>query len=195
MALFLRCKSLLGMCLFTSFISIAETQETSIPTSNDFEIGERWEWARINNETKLPEWNFFRSIVEKDGTKLFFDGKNHTQITQVFFDGKSRKPWRVWPIKVGRQWEYENEYKQADGTLFAVSQNVEVVSFEEVIVTAGKFMAYKIMYKGSARNSRGTFTQNDIYWYAPSIRAYVKFTSEDGKGYFYQRELVKYLIK
>ena len=177
---------------FVLISTITQAQESEIPTSIDFDVGERWEWARINNETKKPEWNFFRTVVSNDGTKLFSDGENHTQITQTFLGGSSEKPWRVWPIKTGKKWDYENKFTSADGTLVVTSQSVEVLSFEEVTVAAGKFMAYKIAYKGTFSNNRGVGVMNETYWYAPSVKADVKYISEDGKDYFYKRELIKY---
>jgi hypothetical protein len=180
---------------FVLISTISQAQESEMPTSIDFDVGERWEWARINNETKKPEWNFFRTVVSQNGTKLFFDGKNNTPITQTFLGGNSEKPSRVWPIKIGKKWDYKNEFTSADGTLVITSQRVEVLSFEEVTVTAGKFMAYKIAYRGTFRNSRGTGAMNETYWYAPSLKADVKYISEDGKDYFYQRELITYSIK
>ena len=183
---------LIGTVSFVLISTITQAQESEIPTSIDFDVGERWEWARINNETKKPEWNFFRTVVSNDGTKLFSDGENHTQITQTFLGGSSEKPWRVWPIKIGKKWDYENKFTSADGTLVVTSQSVEVLSFEEVTVAAGKFMAYKIAYKGTFSNNRGVGVMNETYWYAPSVKADVKYISEDGKDYFYKRELIKY---
>ena len=177
---------------FVLVCTVARAQESKIPTSIDFDVGERWEWARINNETKKPEWNFFRTVVSKDDTTLFFDGKNHTQITQTFSGGSLDQPWRIWPIKIGNKWDYKNEFTSAVGMLVITSQSAEVLAFEEVTVAAGKFMAFKIAYRGTFQNSKGTGTMNETYWYAPSVKADVKYISEDGKDYFYLRELIKH---
>ena len=71
-------------------------------------------------------------------------------------------------------------------------QDAEVVAQEEVSVPAGKFMAFKIEYRGWYRNSRGSSgKQNDTYWYAPEVKADVKHIRDDGYN-MYTRELINY---
>ena len=53
-------------------------------------------------------------------------------------------------------------------------------------------MAYKIEYKGRMTNSRGFDGKlEDIWWYAPAIKSYIKHTQDDGEG-LYVNELIKY---
>ncbi len=182
---------------FVILSAITQAQEAKIPTSSDFNIGEQWEWARINNETKKPQYNFFRRVASENGKKSFVERKKHTQITQTFLGGSPENPSRVWPLKVGHKWVYKNEFTSVVGVSVVTNQSVEVISFEEVTVTAGKFMAYKITYIGTYRNSIGEKeldegVYNETYWYAPSVKADVKYISENGKDYFYLRELIKY---
>lgn len=172
--------------------TISQAQESKIPSDIDFDVGEQWEWARINNDTKKPEYNFFRNVVNKQGKKLFFDGKNYSQITETFLGGSVEKSWRIWPIKVGNKWQYDNKFTSVVGVEAITNQHVEVLDYEEVTVTAGTFMAYKIAYIGTYRNSIGTGIYNETYWYAPSIKADVKYISEDGLDYYYKRELISY---
>ncbi|MFT5521050.1 MAG: hypothetical protein ACI9IA_001650 [Enterobacterales bacterium] len=177
--------------------TITQAQESKIPTSTDFNLGEQWEWARINNQTKKPEYNFFRKVVSKDGEKLFFERKKYNQLTRTFLGGSPKNPSRVWPLKVGNKWDYKNQFVSVVGVSVETSQSVEVLSFEEVTVAAGKFMAYKIAYIGSyinrkEDNSMEEGVYNETYWYAPSVKADVKYISEDGKDYLYRRELIQY---
>ena len=184
---------LVSTVLFVLISAVTQAQESDIPTSIDFEIGEQWEWARINNETKIPEYNFFREVVSKDGKKLFVERKNHLQIAQTFLGGSPKNPSRVWPLKIGNKWDYKDKFTSAVGVDVVTSQSVEVISFEEVTVAAGTFMAFKIAYRGTYSNStEATGIYNETYWYAPAIKADVKYVSEDGKDYYYKRELIKY---
>ena len=67
-----------------------------------------------------------------------------------------------------------------------------MIAYEEVIVPAGTFMAYKIEYQGFFQNSRGSRgRQHDTYWYAPGARTDVKHIRDDGFNK-YARELITY---
>jgi hypothetical protein len=184
---------LLSLVTLVTLSPLTHAQDAPIPTSQNFKLDQRWEWAQLNNQTHKPEWPFFRTVVVKDGEKQFFDGNNYRVISQSFLGETPSMHWRVWPLTVGAKWTYENnEVKHVDGSLFTIKQEVEVVSYETITVAAGTFMAFKIVHTGVFINSRGTGTMNDIYWYAPSIYADIKYTSDDGQGYFYNRELQKY---
>jgi hypothetical protein len=71
-------------------------------------------------------------------------------------------------------------------------QDAEVVAYEEVSTPAGKFMAYKIEYRGFFKNSNGrNGKQNDTYWYAPEVNADIKRVRDDGIN-LNTRELTAY---
>ncbi len=178
------------ICLSLSAISQAQTAEMPIPSS--FNVGDKWEWRRIDNRTKQEEGKFSRTVVKIDGILQFSDGAKNHQISQEFLGKPSTKPWRVWPLAIGKKWEYEEDWTRDDGATGNTKQNVEVVAYEEVTVPAGKFMAFKIEYKGWYRRNGGrSGKQNDTYWYAPDAKANVKRTRDDGHN-MYTQELVIY---
>ena len=76
----------------------------------------------------------------------------------------------------------------------APSKDAAIVSYDEVTVAAGTFMAYKIEYKGRISNSRGFDGKLvDTWWYAPELKNYIKHTQDDGEG-LYVNELINYDI-
>lgn len=178
------------ICISASAISQAQTAE--IPDLSSFNVGDKWEWRRIDNRTKQEEGKFSRAIVKVDGILLFSDGKTNRQISEDFIGKASTKPWRVWPLELRKKWEYDEDWTRDDGVSGNTKQNVEVVAYEEVTVPAGKFMAFKIEHKGwYRRNGGGSGKQNDVYWYAPDAKANVKRTRDDGHNLWTQ-ELVSY---
>jgi hypothetical protein len=69
-----------------------------------------------------------------------------------------------------------------------------VAAYEEVVVPAGKFMAYRIEHQGTYRSARGSGgRQHDTYWYAPDARTDVKHLRDDGSNK-YTRELITYKL-
>ena len=82
--------------------------------------------------------------------------------------------------------------RYSDGVTGNTKQNAEVVAYEEVSTPAGKFMAYKIEYRGFFKSSNGrNGKQNDTYWYSPEVSADVKRVRDDSFN-MYTRELTVY---
>lgn len=178
------------VCILAPALSIGQTAE--MPAPNMFNVGEKWEWRRIDSRTKLEEGKFLRKVVKVDGILLFSDGVRNRQISKDFLGDVEAKPFRVWPLAVGKKWEYEENWKRDDGVSGNTKQNVEVTAYEEVEVPAGKFMAYKIEHKGWYNREGGrSGKQNDVYWYAPDVKAHVKRTRDDGYNLWTQ-ELTSY---
>jgi hypothetical protein len=168
---------------WTTLPTSAETAD--IPAPETFTVGESWEWRRLDALTKLEDARFVRTLVKTDAGPAFSeDGKTTpvaTRLTQSGYN-PSDKPWRVWPLAVGKRWEFEATWSRPDGVTGSSEQKVEVTAFEEVTVPAGKFMAYKIEHRGYFRNSNGnTGRQDDTYWYAPDVKADVKFERKSGR--------------
>lgn len=166
-------------------------QKAEMPAPSIFNAGDTWEWRQIDNRTTLEEGKRTRTVVKVDGTLMFSNGANNSQISQAFIGEPASKPWRVWPLEVGKKWVYDGDWVRADGMRGNTKQDAEVVAYEEVTVPAGKFMAFKINYRGFYRNSRSNGKQHDTYWYAPDANADVKHVRDDG-GNMYTRELTIY---
>ena len=179
----------------------AHAQKAEMPAPTAFNVGDTWEWRQVDNRTKLEERKLTRTVVKVDGILQFSDGTTNSQISAAFIDGgynHSQKPWRVWPLEVGKKWVFDADWVRGDGVTGNTKQDVEVVAYEEVAVPAGKFMAFKIEHRGWYRNSRGgraemggSGQQNDTFWYAPDVNAHVKHIRDDGYN-MYTRELITY---
>lgn len=178
-----------GACNTTSKPSASEE-----PIVSDFKIGEKWtwKWQRSVNGEVQAQGEDYQEVVKYKNTLGFNYGKDTVKIETILNRKPSKTPQYDWPLKVGKKWKYEMEWENNEGTTGKTSQDVEIVSFKEETVAAGKFMAYKIEYKGRISNSRGFDGKLvDVWWYAPAIKTYIKHTQDDGEG-LYINELINY---
>ena len=167
---------------------------TKKPTLSEYTIGEKWNWdwkRSVNGEVRAQGEDYLE-VLKYENTLGFYNG-NDTLKTAPFMDAEaSETPLFDWPLEVGKKWKYEMKWENNEGTKGKTSQNAEVVSFKEESVAGGKFMAYKIEYKGRITNSRGFDGKlEDVFWYAPEIKSYIKHTQNDGEG-FYVNDLTQY---
>ena len=170
----------------------AMAQKAEMPAPDSFKTGDKWEWRQVDNRTKLEEGQGSRTVVEVDGVRLFSDGTVNTPISTAFIGDSAAKSWRVWPLEVGKKWVFDGDWTRPDGVTGNTKQNAEVVAYEEVSTPAGKFMAYKIEYRGFFKNSNGrNGKQNDTYWYSPEVSADIKRVRDDSSN-MYTRELTAY---
>ena len=174
---------------------ISPAQQADMPTIASFKVGDAWEWRQVDNRTKLQEAKQIRTVVDIDGVLQFSNGTTSFQIPASLVDGPykpSSKPWRVWPLEVGKKWTVSVDWIRPDGVSGTLKQDAELLAYEEVVVPAGKFMAFKIEQRGWYSSSQGyRGKQNDTFWYAPAAKADVKHIRDDNYN-FYTRELVSY---
>ncbi len=184
-------KSLL-IAMIGLFASAADAQTAAMPDVSTFKVGDLWEWRQIDNRTKLEESRSSTSVIEEKGARaMMVDGIQRSLEFPYLFEPSS-KPWRVWPLEVGKHWQIDVEYVRPDRTTGHLKSDARVVSYEEVTVPAGKFMAFKIEQDGYVRISNGFNGRLvDTFWYAPTARADVKHVRRVGNQDF-TRELVKY---
>ena len=188
-------KFIRGLALMAALVASANTaiaQKAEMPAPDSFKAGDKWEWRQVDNRTKLEEGRGSRTVVEVDGIRLFSDGTVNTPISTAFIGDPASKPWRVWPLEIGKKWVFDGDWARPDGVTGNTKQNAEVVAYEEVSTPAGKFMAYKIEYRGFFKNSNGrNGKQNDTYWYSPEVSADIKRVRDDPFN-MYTRELTAY---
>jgi hypothetical protein len=169
------------------------------PTLNDYEIGEKWAWKwqrSVEGEIRAEGKDYQEVVKYKNTLGISYREdtlqKDTLKISTIINRKASKTPRYDWPLKVGKKWKYESEWENNEGTTGKTSQDVEVISFEELNVTAGKFMAYKIEYKGITTNSRGfKGDMKDTWWYCPALKTYIKHINDDGYG-LYTNELINY---
>ncbi len=184
---------LITLIMLSACTNVSKPSFTDEPTVNDFKIGEKWtwKWQRSVEGEIQAEGEDFQEVVEFNGTLGFWNGVDTVLISSTL-NQNSSTPFRDWPLKVGKKWKYESNWGNDEGTTGTTSQDAEVVSFEEVTVAAGKFMAYKIEYRGTIVNSRGfNGEMKDDWYYAPALKTYIKHVNDDGYG-IYVNELIDY---
>jgi len=183
------------MAVWFAAPAAALSQKAEAPAPSMFRFGETWEWKQVDNRTGQEVQRSTITVVNMAGQLRLFNGEADESIDSWFRDGwlkPSPKPWRAWPLALGKKWSVDAERVKPDGITAKVQQEAEVVAYEEVAVPAGRFMAFKIVHRGSYRNSRESGGElNDTYWYAPDAKADVKHVRQI-LGHLYTRELVSY---
>ena len=178
--------------------SAADAQSAAMPDVSAFVVGDRWVWRQFDNHTKLEEAGFSATVVEDKGARAMRVGGRKRPLDYLYLNEPSAKPWRVWPLTVGKQWSIDLDYVLPDNsTTGNLKQDARVVAYEEVTVPAGKFMAFKIEQDGFARTSTGLQGRVvDTFWYAPVARSDVKhirrYHFNVWANHNFTRELVKY---
>ena len=167
---------------------------TNKPSLNDYESGEKWvwNWKRTVEGEVRAQGEDLQEVVDYNGVLGLWNGVDTVRISTILDQKQSNTPFRDWPLFVGKKWKYESEWENNEGTKGKTSQDAEVVSYEELNVEAGNFMAYKIEYKGMVTNSRGYKGEmSDTWWYSPELKTYIKHVNNDGYG-VYVNELIHY---
>ncbi|MBU1342727.1 MAG: adenylate/guanylate cyclase domain-containing protein, partial [Proteobacteria bacterium] len=127
------------------------------------------------------------SILDRN-EMIIYDKESKNWIGKIFNGElvKSAEPHDdlyKFPLFVGKK--YQSEYFLKSKVISGnISRTVVMKSFENVIVPAGSFKAFKII-----ANRKGV---KDIYWYSPELRLYIKRITihhRDGKS---TSELIQY---
>ena len=129
------------------------------------EVGDVLRVVANNDARPLITWDLDARLVgdERDGTKVRF---------------KEPQPW---PIRVGTKWKVSTEWSHRDGHHGQVLGDSEVTGYEEVVVPAGRFMTFKIEFKGFySDETGGTGAKRETAWYAPDVKARVRWTADNG---------------
>lgn len=173
-----------------------EKTSTPKPVVSDYSIGEKWVWKYkgVSGEGEVrSEGLDTKTIVNFKGELGMTVGNDTILIADLVKPNKSKTPRFLWPLQVGKKWKYETEFTSADGSNTGVySQDAEVISYKEVTVEAGTFMAYTIEYKGGITTSKGVFSKtDDVFVYAPEIKNFIMMT-QDQDGFSYTEELIEY---
>ncbi|MGK0316503.1 MAG: hypothetical protein ACI86M_002738 [Saprospiraceae bacterium] len=168
------------------------------PTIEDYVVGEQWEytWKTTSEEKILGEGIDIKEVVVYKKGLGFLYGIDTIQITNPSSQ-KSATPNKDWPLEVGKKWRYESEEPNGVGDRMTIKQEAEVISYGDVTVKSGTFKAFKIVYTGTVRNHKYSKTgapSNDVWWYAPALKSYIKHTQDNGdvSTYSYVNELIRY---
>lgn len=189
-------RKLLVTIVSSLITSAVAAQSGALPDLSAFAVGERWEWRQVDNRSQREEGRRSAVVTDENGVRAMMVDGIQRPLPYLYVLEPSSKPWRVWPLEVGKKWSIDIDYVGSDGTKGNLKQEARVVAYEEVSVPAGKFMAFKIEQDGFVHTSplalqafNGRIV--DTYWYAPVARADAKHIRRVGTQYF-TRELVKY---
>lgn len=181
--------------LFTATVVLTSApgsaQTAAMPDVGLFAVGDEWVWREIDNLTKLESPGRSNVIVEDKGVRKVVVAGEPRPLAYPYLFEPSPKPWRVWPLEVGKKWTVDVDFVSARGVAGNLKQDARVVAYEEVAVPAGRFMAFKIEHDGYVRTGNFNGRMVDTFWYALDARADVKHIRRVGNTYF-TRELIKY---
>jgi hypothetical protein len=168
---------------------------TQQPSIEDYQLGETWVWKYkgVTTEGEVrSDGTDKRMIVQMSEGLGMTIGNDTIPLTDIVKPDESETPKYDWPLEVGKNWTYENNWTSQDGTTGTQSQNAEVLSYQEETVEAGTFMAYTIKYTGRTTNSRGYDAEEEEIWlYAPEVKTFIKLTQSQG-DFNYVEELIEY---
>lgn len=190
-------KNLVLLVLVTLAVyGFADRKESALqPTLADYKVGEKWVWkfkGVTNAGVIRAEGIDIKEVVEENNELKMVIGTKSVPLTDVVVKEESNTPRYSWPLQVGKQWKFEQSWTSQDGTQGKTSQSAEVLSYKEITVEAGSFMAYEIKYTGKITNSTGFSAETvDIHWYAPKVKSFIKLMQIQG-DYTYIEELTEY---
>lgn len=159
----------------------------------DVHIGDRWAWQHINGLANERDFTQIEDVVDISDneirTRVRIKGKpgggiatftrewNPIDVVSARYDPYLKD--FAFPLQIGKKWD-----SSADKMLFSNGKHgkffskSEVVAMEKVTVPAGTFDAYKINVSidaaGTDEDANAGHTV-ETYWYAPTVKRYVKF--------------------
>jgi hypothetical protein len=168
-------------------------------------VGDRWVFVRSTSGAKL-EYTWVVTSVSPAGIEGTENGKPLTltpdlNIIESPQQKNSDKKGLSFPLEVGKQWSYDNDYLLNDmtfGTLQGhLKASVAVLGYEKVRVPGGEFDAFKLelQCKWVSPQAPGPGECDSTYWYAPAVRAVVKQVTQSTFMPIYTTELVEFQLQ
>ncbi|KAB2845447.1 MAG: hypothetical protein F9K47_00145, partial [Burkholderiales bacterium] len=160
----------------------------------DLLVGDSWTMQRLDLFTKIVTGSWSDRVQAREGSRVTLESTSaigrsmttgllaldpsswHVDSARIL-DGRPQP--LAFPLSVGKTWEYTYRRKRNDDqgtTLYRVK--AKVVSFEKVETPAGTFDAFKVVHQKDYETARGsenwTSSAEEIYWYAPAARRWVR---------------------
>jgi len=168
----------------------------------DVHVGDRWNWQHTNVLANESDFTLIEDVVEvgdseirarvrtkgKAGSNIATYTREWNPVDVVFARYQPDLRSYAFPLHVGAKWE-----GSADKLLFSNGKHGrfnlagEVQALEKVTVPAGTFEAYKVslvLEATSTDEDANVGHTTELFWYAPSVRRYVKLEntfSRDGR--------------
>lgn len=207
---------LAGTALATMLLAGCATTPPKVEAYKAMPIGSTWTYSQHNSGsyaaqlggTELQVQNTVGERMWEGRKVLTFSGSQGTVVTEpepsglwLAMLGAGDKPFLrydppccyEWPIEVGRTWTKNYRLSLGTGQTIPMDVSCKVQSYEDVVVPAGTFPAFKI----ACNFSRGL---EDVAWFSPELGIWVK--TSDGRSPSYrsgpgtqQQELISLNIK
>jgi len=191
------CALFLFVSLTVPYIGFSSEQTAERP---NYSSGDHWIF--INHKGKQKKIEFLReennqyvfskkkNIYSQEGTDVIRD----FELTKVGNKRHKGYPGPIikFPLKIGNKWDYT--FEKTKGKIYNKRATYTVESYEQLMVTAGKFWAFKIKSVVKPINApRGKIWLPEItyYWYSPDVKQIIKDQKQSGK----YTELKEYNIK
>lgn len=170
----------------------------------DLRPGDGWAMRRVDLYTQNVVAGWQESVHSLEGTQIKLDSS--TKVGRSVSSGLVNLDLATWsiesarivegkqiplafPLAVGKTWEYTYRRKRNDDlgvTIYRVKAKVE--AFERIETPAGSFEAFKVVhqkhYETSKEGRNWTSTSEEVFWYAPSARRWVRrdLIDRDSRG-------------
>jgi hypothetical protein len=196
---------MLGLALVTS----AAFSQDQAPAPN-YRDGDSWQFrvtekGSTSSSTRSLDGDY-RLFFKGDEIRIARVGQEKSQSKQNFGQLKrllaiaDDEKFLQFPLAVKSKWSAEYQSETNSGVARAVHADMNVAGYEEVMTSAGKFMAFKIeRYEtfrsgGRGKNSSAHLSHNQhVYFYSPETRSIVKLHREDSDGETHDFELINFV--
>ncbi|WP_321781595.1 hypothetical protein [Paraburkholderia sp. J94] len=177
--------------LFASLITPISAQEPTTPVADApvYQVGDTWTFSTVKANGD-PGDTTVQTVMAVSGNQTRIDASKNGEPPyevdlnnqgDMFRSGDTTwEPsigWLSFPMRVGKSWSF-HDLKRTHSAIADIAEDVKVVAFERVLVRAGAFDAYKIVIRGVYAKHLGgglAVQIHSTYWYAPSVKAIVKF--------------------
>ncbi len=190
---------LLAALVLAFLVSTAHAQSAGFPK---YVVGDEWKYS--NGETFkavkaeaemvvlqrsgfagcpdcLYHWNNTGDLLKTERA----DGAAPAWISGMLPVGKGWKSY-AYPIELKKEWRFTGTGLTQRGTV-NYTADCRVEAYEDVTTKAGTFKAFRISRQWSAigsdvQSSGRSFTWNDTIWFAPDVKATVKYKSSNPRA-------------
>lgn len=197
---------LVALVAVAIFAGAAHGQSYGPPT---FSVGDTWTFTNRTQTVVKVEADTvaMTGVTARCATCVYYFDKAFALQKITREDGKPADPatvgflpvgpnWKVWsfPLEVNKKWNSVAEgffYNR----MYTYTGNMEVEVYEDVKTKAGTFKAFKVRRDWAARapSASRDLTWISTEWFAPDVKASVKFTSTNRDSQ--ESELTAYSLK
>jgi len=182
----------------------AKNKDTERP---DVKVGDRWVFVTRSTSGAKLEYAWVVTSVSPTGIEGTENGKplaltHDLNIIKSPQEENSDDRLLSFPLEVGKQWNYVDDYVVNDMTLGTLEgrgkRSVAVLGYEKVRVPAGEFDAFRLEAKGTWVSPQAPIAPGAdyvTYWYAPAVRSIVKKERQSTGMPIYTTELVEFQLQ